>query len=254
MRLLTLAIALLAFASPGFAADPPKPLTVFAAASLKGPLDEAAAAFTAAGGLPVTVSYAGSPALAKQIEQGDPADVFVSADKDWIDYTEDRNLTLSETRRDLFGNALVLIAPADAETDIAITPGFDLAGALGERRLAVADPDAVPAGRYAKAALTALGVWDKVEPKLIRAENVRLALAYVAKNEAPFGIVYLTDQMAEPKVRLIGVFPADTHPKIVYPGAIVASSAQSEAATRFLDFLSSDEGFAIFARAGFTKP
>jgi molybdate transport system substrate-binding protein len=253
MRLLALAAALLFLSAPATAQEPAK-LTVFAASSLKGPLDEAAAAFTAAGGPAVTISYAGSPALAKQIEQGAPADVFLSADEDWMDYTEEKALTSSETRRDLFGNALALIAPAGSTTEISIAPGFDLAGALGDGRLAIADPDAVPAGKYAKAALTALGVWSALEPKLIRAENVRAALAYVAKGEAPFGIVYLTDQIAEPRVRLAGTFPAQTHPKIVYPGATVTASAQAEAAARFLDFLTSDAGFAIFAKAGFTRP
>ncbi len=175
VKLLAVLAAAVALALPAAAQDGPGTLTVFAAASLKGPLEQAAEGYREATGVAVTVSFAGSPALAKQIEQGAPADVFISADEDWMDHVAGKGLILADSRADILGNSLVLVAPAESTSDLAIAPGFDLAGALGDGRLAVADPDAVPAGKYAKAALTALGVWDGVESKLVRAENVRLA-------------------------------------------------------------------------------
>lgn len=242
------AAALVAVAPAG-ASDSP---VVFAAASLKGPLDEAAAAFKAETGTTVVISYAGSNALAKQIEQGAPAELFISADEAWMDYLAEKSLIADSSRHDLLSNELALIAPADSAATLSIGPGFDLSGALGEGRLAVADPDAVPAGRYARQALGALGVWEAVEGKLARTENVRAALALVASGEAPFGIVYATDALAEPKVKSLGAFPAATHEPILYPAALTRGATPEAAA--FLAFLKGDKAGAIFARAGFGKP
>ncbi len=242
-------IAALMAAFPARAADGP---VVFAAASLKGPLDEAAAAFKAETGTTIVISYAGSNALARQIEQGAPAELFISADTDWMDYVAQKDLIAADTRVDLLSNALALIAPADSATTLEIADGFDLSGAVGESKLALADPDAVPAGKYAKAALSALGVWDAVQPKVARAENVRAALALVARGEAAFGIVYVTDAMAEPKVKAVGVFPAATHDPILYPAALTRTATPEAAA--FLTFLKGAAAGAIFAKAGFGKP
>ncbi|MFZ5789108.1 MAG: molybdate ABC transporter substrate-binding protein [Pseudomonadota bacterium] len=223
---------------------------VFAAASLKTALDQVASEFEAKTGAKVTISYAGSSALAKQIEQGAPADIFISADLDWMDYLAGKKLIREETRRDLLGNALVLIAPADSSLSIRIGPGFPLADALGDGYLAVADTAAVPAGKYARASLEKLGVWDGVKDRLAQAENVRVALALVARGEASLGIVYRTDATAEPKVRIVDSFPADSHPPIVYPVAQTASSASPDA-TAFLGFLRSDEARKAFEAQGF---
>lgn len=247
--LIAFAAAAFMAAVPAAAADGP---IVFAAASLKGPLDEAAEAFKAETGTTIVISYAGSNALAKQIEERAPAEVFISADTDWMDYLAGKSLIAAETRSDLLTNELALIAPADSTAALTIGEGFDLAGATGDGRIAVADPDAVPAGKYARQALTALNVWDAVEPKLARTENVRAALALVAKGEAPFGIVYVTDAVADPKVKTIGVFPAALHDAIVYPAALTRT-ASPEAAV-FLTFLKGERAAAIFAKAGFGKP
>lgn len=247
--LIALVAAMFVAVVPTRAADGP---IVFAAASLKGPLDEAAAAFRAETGTAIVISYAGSNALAKQIEQGAPAELFISADQDWMNYLSQRSLIAADTRVDLLSNALDLIVPVDSATTLTIAPGFDLAGALGGGRLALADPDSVPAGKYAKAALTALGVWESVAGKLARSENVRAALALVATGEAPFGIVYATDALAEPKVRSLGSFPAATHEAILYPAALTVTATPEAAA--FLAFLQGDMASAIFARAGFGKP
>ena len=199
-----------------------------------------------------TISYAASSALAKQIEEGAPADVFVSADLDWMAYLAERDLVQPDTEVELLGNRLALVAPADSEAAAAIAPGFDLAGLLGDGRLAIANVDAVPAGRYGKAALEALGVWESVS-ELAQAENVRAALALVALGEAPLGIVYATDAAAEPAVRTVGVFPEDTHPPIVYPAAATAEAGPDAAA--FLAFLQSAPARAIFeARASPCSP
>jgi molybdate transport system substrate-binding protein len=231
-------------------------LVVFAAASLTEALDALDTAFTAKTHIPVKTSYAASSVLAKQIEAGAPADVFFSADHEWMDYLEQRQLLGTGTRRDLLGNSLVLIAPADSGVQLTIAPGFALVQALGAGRLACADPDSVPAGRYARAALTKLGVWDSVQSHLARAENVRAALAYVARDEAPLGIVYLTDAQAEKRVRVVGVFPEDTHPPILYPAAAMAHAQPH--AQQYLEFLSGPAARAIFQRYGFrvvgTKP
>jgi molybdate transport system substrate-binding protein len=241
-----LLLLLAAAAVPAWAAD----VVVFAAASLKNALDEAAADFRRAGNNAVQISYGASSALAKQLENGAPADVFVSADRDWMDWAEGRGLIKRETRKDLLGNSLVLVAPAAHAIGVNIKPGFPLASLLGDGRLAVADPDSVPAGKYAKAALETLGVWPSVKDRLASAENVRAALFFVARAEAPLGIVYATDATAEPQVKIVGVFPDDTHPPIVYPVALTAVSANPEA-RRFLDFLASPAAKLIFETQGF---
>ena len=228
----------------------PTGLLVFAAASLSDALEEVDRAFTARTGVRVSASYAASSVLAKQIEAGAPADAFFSADLAWVDYLEERGLLKRGSRREVLGNALVLIAPADSPLRLEITPGFDLAAALGDGRLATADPDSVPAGGYARAALTKLGVWQRVSERLVRGENVRAALAYVARGEAPLGIVYRTDAQAEKRVRGGGVFPEDTHPPIRYPVALTAR-ARPEAA-RLAEFLSGATARQIFTRYGFT--
>ncbi|MBS0579563.1 MAG: molybdate ABC transporter substrate-binding protein [Proteobacteria bacterium] len=224
-------------------------LLVFAAASLAEALDEVDRAFTAQSHVRVKASYAASSVLAKQIEAGAPADVFFSADQDWLDYLERRSLMTAGTRADVLGNELALIAPADSSLQLKIAPGFALAPALGKGRLAVADPDSVPAGRYAREALTKLGVWDGVQPRLARAENVRAALAFVARGEVPLGIVYRTDARAEKRVRIVDVFPTGTHTPILYAAGATAH-AQAETA-RYLKFLDGPEARAIFSRFGF---
>lgn len=226
-------------------------LLVFAAASLKEALDEQVAAFEASTGSKTLVSYAASNALARQIEAGAPADVFLSADLDWMDYLDKRGLLRSGTRVNLLGNTLVLIAPAESKATLSIKPGFALATALGTGRLAMANPDSVPAGKYGKAALSALGVWSSVETKVARADTVRATLLLVARAEAPFGIVYATDALAEPSVRVVGTFPEDSHPPIVYPMAIVAAG-RSPDAQRFVDSLTTFAARAIWSRHGFT--
>lgn len=226
------------------------PLLVFAAASLSDVLEEVDRAFTARTHIEVRASYAASSVLAKQIEAGAPADVFFSADLAWVDYVEKRGLVKAGSRRDLLGNALVLIAPADSPVRLRIAPRFDLVGALGGGRLATGDPDSVPVGKYARAALTQLGVWDGVAARLVRAENVRAALEYVARGEAALGIVYRTDALAEKRVRIVDTFPADTHPRITYP-AVVTAGARAQA-PQFVEFLASDEARQIFMRYGFT--
>ena len=228
----------------------PTQLLVFAAASLSEALDEVDRAFMARTGVRVNASYAASSVLAKQIEAGAPADAFFSADLAWVDYLDERGLLKRGSRRDVLGNSLVLIAPVDSPLRLSIAPGFDLTAALGEGRLATADPDSVPAGKYARAALTNLGVWQSVSDRLVRGENVRAALAYVARGEAPLGVVYQSDAQAEKRVRAVGVFPEDSHPPITYPVALTVR-ARPEAA-RFADFLASDTARQIFTRYGFT--
>ena len=237
-------------AAPGSAALPQPTLLVFAAASLTDALAEADRVFSAETHIAVKTSYAASSVLAKQIEAGAHADVFLSADREWMDYLEKRGLLRPGTRHDVLGNALVLIAPADSAVQLKIAPGFALVAALGGARLASADPDSVPAGLYARAALTKLGVWDEVAPHLARAENVRAALAYVSRGETPLGIVYQTDALADKHVRVVDVFPADSHPPIVYPAAI--TTVGRPGAARYLDFLRSEEARQIFTRYGFS--
>jgi molybdate transport system substrate-binding protein len=223
---------------------------VFAAASLTDVLDELGRAFEARSGVPVKSSLAASSVLAKQIEAGAPADVFFSADLDWMDYLEQRHLLRPGSRRDVVTNRLVLIAPADSHMAVNIAPGFDLLGALGPSgRLATGDPDSVPVGKYAHAALEKLGVWQRVSERLVRAENVRAALAFVARGEAPLGIVYRTDALAEKRVHIVDTFPQDTHPPITYPIALTTSS--SPAAGQFVEFVGSEAAKPVFRKFGF---
>jgi molybdate transport system substrate-binding protein len=226
-------------------------LVVFAAASLKDALDEVNAAYQDAKGQETTTSYAASSTLAKQIEAAGPADIFISADLDWMDYLAKRNLIKPETRADLLGNRLVLIAPVDSAAKLGIGQNFPLAQALGNGRLAIADPHGVPAGRYGKAALESLGVWSSVADKLAPAENVRATLLLVSRGEAPLGIVYQTDADSDKAVKIVGVFPENTHPPIIYPIAVVAISTNS-GAPGYIAFLKSSIARPIFEKQGFT--
>ena len=228
-----------------------KTVTVFAAASMKNAIDDINAAFIKATGIKAVASLAASSALAKQIEQGAPADMFASADLDWMDYLEKKNLIKNDSRVNLLGNRLVLIAPKESKlNNVTIGQGFDIAKLAGDGRIAVADVRAVPAGKYAKAALEKLGGWSAAEPKLASAENVRAALALVGRGEAPLGIVYETDAKIEKNVKIVGRFPEDSHPAIVYPVALT-TNAKPEAA-RYLDFLRSGLAKTIFETYGFT--
>ncbi len=226
-------------------------VTVFAAASLKNALDAVNAACEADVGEQATVSYAASSALAKQIEEGAPADVFMSADLDWMKYLSDKNLIKANTETKLLGNSIVLVAPAETTTEAKIEKGFALAGLLGDGRLAMANVDAVPAGKYGKASLESLGAWASVEGKVAQAENVRAALALVSTGEAPLGIVYKTDAAADPKVKVVGNFPEDTHPPIVYPVAQTADSKDDDTPA-FLKCLQSAKAKELFEAQGFT--
>ena len=224
---------------------------VFAAASLKNAMDDAVAAFEKNGGDKVNVSYGASSALAKQLEAAAPADMFVSADLDWMDYAEKRSLIRSETRKNFLGNRLVLVAPASSDVKVEIAPDFPLATLLGGGRLSIADPDAVPAGKYGKAALEKLGAWPAVKDSIAQAENVRAALLLVARAEAPLGIVYSTDAAAEPNVKIVATFPEDSHPPIIYPAALTKDSRNADAKA-FLDFLRSGKARTAFEKQGFT--
>jgi molybdate transport system substrate-binding protein len=226
-------------------------ITVFAAASLKNALDDAAKLYQTKTGDKVTISYAASSALAKQIESGAPADIFFSADLDWMDYLQEKKLIDVASRHTLLGNTLVLIAPKDSTVTLPIEKNFPLAQALGaDGKLAMGQVDSVPAGKYGKAALNFLGVWDAVSSHVVQAENVRAALAFVAKGEAQLGIVYGTDAKSEPAVRIVGVFPGDSHPKILYPVALTASAKPE--ARKFLEFLLSSAAAPAFEAQGFT--
>jgi len=225
-------------------------VNVFAAASLKNALDEVSAAWKADTAKETVNTFAASSALAKQIEAGAPADVFISADLDWMKYLADKNLITPGSEVKLLGNTLVLVAPADSKAAVTIAPGFDLAGVLAGGKLAVCDVKTVPAGKYGKAALEKLGVWASVEPSLAQAENVRAALKLVATGEAPAGIVYQTDANEEKKVKVLGTFPEDSHPPIVYPAGLVAASKNADAA-EFLKFLQSPRALDIFKSHGF---
>jgi molybdate transport system substrate-binding protein len=234
--------------SPALAQD--KSLTVFAAASMKNALDDIDAAYTAKTGVKIVASYAASSALAKQIEQGAPADVFVSADTDWMDYAIGKKNINEPTRVNLLGNSIVLIAPKDSKIDnVSIGPGFDLAKLAGDGKIATGDVKAVPVGKYAKAALEKLGAWQAAEPKFAMAESVRAALTLVARGEAALGIVYATDAKIEPGVKVVGTFPADSHPPIIYPVAATAT-AKTETAD-YLAFLRSSAAKTIFEKYGF---
>jgi molybdate transport system substrate-binding protein len=230
-------------------ADPDAPV-VLAAASLQESLEAAATLWVAQGHARPVLSFAASSALARQVEAGAPADLFISADEKWMDALASKGLIRTDTRATMLGNSLVLVAPASSKITLAPVKGFALATALGDGRLALADP-AVPAGRYARQALETLGVWDQVANRVAGGESVRAALALVARGETPLGIVYATDAMAEPKVRVVATFPADSHVPITYPIALLHASDSKEAAG-FRAFLLSPEALAVFRRYGFT--
>jgi molybdate transport system substrate-binding protein len=241
-------VILLSSFSPSAAQD--KTIIVFAAASMKNALDEVNAAYTAKTGVKFSPSYAASSVLAKQIEQGAPADVFASADTDWMDYAISKKVINESTRVNLLGNSLVLIAPKDSKTDkVDIRPGFDLAKLAGDGRIATGDVNSVPVGKYAKMALEKLGVWQAVEPKFAMAENVRAALILVARGEAALGIVYSTDAKIEPGVKIVGTFPADSHPAIIYP--VAATLSAKPETNDYLAFLRSTTAKKIFENYGF---
>jgi molybdate transport system substrate-binding protein len=226
-------------------------VTIFAAASLETALGEIATIYGDHRGGPLRLVFGASSAMARQVAQGAPADIFISADQDWMDWLESRRGLIEGSRRDLLSNRLVLIAPRDSTVKLDLAPTTRLAAALGTGRLAVADPQAVPAGRYAHAALTRLGLWDQVRTRLVPAETVRTALAYVARKEAPLGIVYATDAAIEPRVRVVATFPATSHPPIIYPAALVRRSPGGLAV---LDYLAGPDAQAIFRRQGFLAP
>jgi molybdate transport system substrate-binding protein len=244
------AAAIAIAAAPASAQAQDKSITVFAAASMKNALDDVDVAFTRQSGVKIVASYDASSALMKQIEGGAPADVFVSADLKWMDYGAQKKLIKDDTRVNLLGNTLVLIAPKDSKIDkVTIARGFDLAKFAGDGRIATGDVSAVPVGIYAKAALEKLGVWSSVEPKMAMTANVRAALVLVARGEAPLGMVYSTDAKVEPAVKIVGVFPEDSHDPIVYP--VAATTGAKPEATVYLAFLRSQAAKAIFEAYGF---
>lgn len=250
VRIVSLALVA-AFLSLGSLQARAETVTVFAAASLKNALDEAAAAFKKKTGNEVTISYAASMPLAKQIESGAPADIFISADTASADYLSSRGLLKEGTRQDLLGNSLVLVAPKIAGVKKVALDKDSLLAALGESgRMAIGDPASVPAGKYAKAAFQKLGAWETLEPRFALTENVRAALTFVARDEAPLGVVYQTDANSDPKVVVVATFPASSHPPIVYPIALTASST-SPAAAKLLTFLESPEAASYFTKQGF---
>lgn len=226
---------------------------VLAAASLQEALEAAAQAWEAKGHARPALSFAGSSTLARQVENGAPADVFISADEEWMDELEAKGLIREGSRRVLLGNQLVLVAPATGTAQVVLDSPDSFAAALGDGRLAMADPEAVPAGRYGKAALEKLGIWRTVAERIAPSESVRAALALVENGEAPLGVVYATDALITLKVKVVARFPADSHPPIRYPAAVLKSSDNPDALA-FLDFLASAEARAIFARYGFTDP
>ena len=249
-------LALMLFGGGGLrAAERAEPLSVFAAASLKESLDEAASVYAGTSGQKVRISYAGSSALARQIEQGAPADVFVAADLEWMDYLQQRKLIDPASRRNLLGNTLVLVAPASGNlSPVSLEPGIDLLPRLGKKgRIALGMTASVPAGKYAKASFTTLGVWKSLEPRIAEAESVRAALMLVARGEAPLGAVYASDAKAEPKVRVIGIFPESSHAPIVYPAARIAASRNPRAAA-FVRWLATPAASKIFRAHGFKVP
>lgn len=246
-RRLALATVLAAsLATPALAEE----VVVFAAASLKDALDAVAADFQAATGNTVTISYAGSNALAKQIIEGAPADIFISAAVNWMDEVEKAGLVVPDTREDLLGNTLVLVAHGKDVAPVEIGPGFDLAALLGDGKLSMAMVDSVPAGQYGKESLEKLGVWSAVEGSVAQSENVRAALALVSTGEAPYGIVYASDAVADENVSVVGTFPADSHKPIVYPAALLTGAADA-ADKAFFEALSSDGADAKFTEQGF---
>ena len=238
-------------ASVQSAAAQGKDVVIFAAASLKNALDDIAGQWQRETGKKAVISYAASNTLIKQIEQRAPADIFISADLDWMDYGQQKNLIKPDSRFNLLGNRLVLIAPKDSSVSANIQPGFALATLLKGGRLAMGNVDAVPAGKYGKAALEKLGVWDSVKDKIAQAESVRAALLFVSRGEAPLGIVYQTDAAADPSVKIVGTFPENTHPPIIYPAALTKESTNPDAQT-LLNYLRSPAARAAFERQGFT--
>jgi molybdate transport system substrate-binding protein len=254
LKLAATFLALVGISLAGVArAEPPSPpqtLTVFAAASLQNVMREIGADYTKATGAPIAFNFAGSSTLARQIVEGAPVDVFISADPQWMDYVQNHGLAEGASRIDLLTNHLALIAPKGSALTLKIAPGFAIAKALGDGRLAMADPNAVPAGLYGKAALTKLGVWQEVEGRVAKGDSVRAALVFVGKGEAPLGIVYDTDAKIDPDVRIVDVFPDDSHPPILYPAAVIVSPKAPQARA-FLMFLQSPPARAVFARYGF---
>ena len=248
-----MAAAFLAPVAPAFAQStaPSKDVVILAAASLKNALDDASAAWTKETGKATKISYAASSALAKQIEAGIPADLFISADIPWVDYVAERKLIKPASRFDFLGNEIVLIAAKDSKIDLKIDKGFGLRAALGDGRLAMANIDAVPAGKYGKASLESLGVWASVADRVAQAENVRMAMTLVSRGEAPLGIVYRTDAAADRNVRIVGAFPTSSHPPIIYPMALLASST-NPAAAAFVAYLKSPAAKPFFEKQGFT--
>ncbi|WP_183448524.1 molybdate ABC transporter substrate-binding protein [Microvirga lupini] len=250
-RSLVLGLGLVCFAPFGGASAQTGDALVFAAASLKNALDEASGAWTRDTGKRAVVSYAASNALAKQIEAGAPADLFFSADLEWMDFVASKGLIKPESRISLLGNSLVLIAPKGSAMQVDLKPGLDLAPVLGGSRLAMGHADAVPAGKYGKAALEHLGAWAGVKDRIAQTENVRAALLLVSRGEAPLGIVYKTDAVSDPNVTIVATFPEGSHPPIVYPVALTKDSSKPQAAS-FLDYLSSDKAKPFFEKQGFT--
>jgi len=247
-----LMIAILAGTAPAHAAEQKKSqLLVFAAASLTNVLGELSTAWQTNSGVPVRTSFAASSVLARQIEAGGKADVFISADQEWMDYLQSRGLVEKSSRRNLVGNRLVLIAPADSKVELKIAPGFKLAAALNGGRLSTGDPDTVPVGKYARSALVSLGLWDEIQDRLVRADNVRSAMMFVSRGEAPLGIVYTTDALVDPKVRIVDTFPENTHAPITYPGAVTIGS--NNYAVSFLEFLSKPESLDTWRKFGFLE-
>ena len=228
-------------------------VVVFAASSLQDALNDVAVRYKTATGKSVTISYGASSMLAQQIEQAAPADIFFSADVDWMNELDGKHLIQAGTRASLLGNEIVLVAPKAATTpNVALAKGVDLAPLLGkDGKLAMANVDSVPAGKYGKASLDALGIWPSVLARVVQADNVRAALAFVTRGEAPLGIVYTTDANAEPGVKVIGTFPADSHPPIVYPVAVLVTSRNPDTKA-FYDFLKSDAAKPAYVKQGFT--
>lgn len=249
--LLALVLAIVAYPGPGSAARAQGGPTVFAAASLKNAMDEIGAGWVREGRPAPKVSLAASNTLARQIEQGAPADLFLSADLDWMDYAASRGLIRAETRVSLLANSIVVIAPKGSTATLAIEPGMNLAATLGSGRLAMGNVDAVPAGKYGKAALEKLGAWEGVKDRVAQADSVRAALLLVSRGEATLGIVYATDAAADPNVKVLAAFPADSHPPIVYPVALTKDSVHPDAGA-FLAYLRGPAARAAFEKQGFT--
>jgi molybdate transport system substrate-binding protein len=249
---IALAVLLTGSLGAARAAEDAQPqLLVFGASSLTNVLQELGEIYRKSSGVIIKNSFAASSVLARQIEAGARADIYFSADTDWMDYLQQRDLIQKATRRDTVGNRLVLVAPADSKIELKIAPNFALAAALGTGRLATGDPDSVPVGKYARSALTTLGVWNDVADRIVRADNVRTALIFVERGEVPLGIVYTTDALIDKKVRIVDTFPANTHLPITYPIALTKTARPQAAA--FVSYLMGPEGMAAFKKYGFTE-